>query len=113
MDGPKYAYVAGPNNARALFEYFAPTKDEVWQYGTDYWANIEGGALSAVVNYAYPLARTRRITPFGEMPSRRTVYARAIWNYAPASPHIAHAPLGNGKFIDDTLTLKIDIIAQN
>jgi hypothetical protein len=28
------------------------------------------------------------------------------------SPHIAYAPLRNGKFIVDTLTLKIDIIAQ-
>jgi hypothetical protein len=46
------------------------------------------------------------------MSSRRTTDARAIWNYAPASPHIPYAPLGNGKFIVDTLTLKIDIIAQ-
>jgi hypothetical protein len=115
-NGFKYCYVGGPNNARALFEYYSPTEESpgVWEeYVTNHWADIEGGALAAVVNYAYSLARTRRSTPIGEMPSRRTIYARAVWDYAPVSPHIYSVPLGEGRFLVDTLTLKIDIMNKD
>jgi hypothetical protein len=109
IDGLKFVYVGGLNNARALFEFYVPPKGkpQICQ-----WADIEGGALAAIANYIFPLARATRTTPFGAMPHRGTLYARAVWNYAPASPHIDYAPLGNEKFVVDTLTLKIDIIEQ-
>ncbi|KAF2831601.1 hypothetical protein CC86DRAFT_402112 [Ophiobolus disseminans] len=124
----QYAYVAGPNGARLLVECDDPVDEEPCKakrvisgnpesifLSKPAWFNgrivdVEGGVRGGEIDYAYRSANPTLDTPLGPMPRRRTIVTQAIWDHAPESPWILSTPLGDGKFLVDTLSLRVDII---
>ncbi|KAJ4368869.1 hypothetical protein N0V83_005951 [Neocucurbitaria cava] len=109
----EYAYVSGPNNARMLVEYSRPDTNASNSFTyEDPFTDVEEGIQGGIVNYAFPLAKSKRRMLLGDMPCRRTVQTRSIWNYRPRNGFITYTRLGRSKYLVDSLTLRIDIIEQ-
>ncbi|KAF1851893.1 uncharacterized protein K460DRAFT_401893 [Cucurbitaria berberidis CBS 394.84] len=110
----EYAYISGPNSARMLVSYSGAlprASPDSFRYG-ELFTGIEGGIQGGIINYAFLAAKTKRTTPLGDMPSRRTLQTRDIWDYEPTNRFVTYTPLEDGKFLVDTIVLRIDIIEQ-
>ena len=119
-----YAYIQGAYGARMLVQCKTPdnqnssaaddrsAKVPGHLYNGPY-VDVEGGVRGGAINYAFPTANPTLDTPLGPMPRRRMIVGHGIWDYAPAKEWgVFSEPLGDGKYLVDTISLRIDFFKQ-
>ena len=102
-----YVYVEEPRGTRILMEI------NPWSgtYKCPY-VDVKGGIEGGITNYAIPAANPTIDTPLGPMPRHRHLGGVSVWNYSPRHPYMYFHPLNNGKFLIDSLSVRVDIIDQ-
>jgi hypothetical protein len=76
--------------------------------------DVKGGVEGGIADYAIPVANATIDTPLVPMPRRRTIQASSVWDYRyyPLNQNIFFHPLDNGKYLFNSISVRVGIINQ-
>ncbi|KAF2829793.1 hypothetical protein CC86DRAFT_453362 [Ophiobolus disseminans] len=109
-----YAYVGNVKGARMLVDcsgYTTKTPGD-FHFGLCPFHEITDTEYQRFLAFAVSANSGNRVSSVGNLPSRRTIQVRSIWNYEPKNQNITYSPFVDGTYIVNTLALRIDFVRQ-